>query len=200
MYPYEDKPVMNVFYGDKEGIFSHCEEVTRRFKQYPNELPNNRPLCSDGWVYFFVMDSCPLTVKIGFSSNPYKRFCGLKTLLPYELKFYGAVMGDEFDEVKAHMIFGGCHRRGEWFDFDIAHWAIDHCIFANKILSQDTLFNREYLETRGLNKKYKLRTPIIYYTDGEWSDVMLKWNRANNCAEGRMKRRKDKMVALREKL
>lgn len=66
-----------------------------------------------GFIYFI---RCSGLIKIGFSTNPRKRFHNLKSMLPFDAKLLGYHAGSEETERKLHQLFWHLKRRGEWFE------------------------------------------------------------------------------------
>lgn len=56
-------------------------------------------------------------VKIGYASDPRKRFSNLQIASPVPLQFLGVKTGDKTAERALHKRFLGLHLHGEWFTF-----------------------------------------------------------------------------------
>lgn len=70
-------------------------------------------LSAGGFVYFVHGDTG--RVKIGFTTDPVKRFGSLRTNCPDRLTLLGLLPGTKDDEREWHKRFEGDHLFGEWF-------------------------------------------------------------------------------------
>lgn len=70
----------------------------------------------DGHRVYFVL--CGEFIKVGFSSNPYKRLSSMQTGSPFPLVMLADIPGSKDDEQEIHRMFPDLHVRGEWFRDD----------------------------------------------------------------------------------
>lgn len=68
----------------------------------------------NGWVYIVGAQETGL-VKIGYTSNPPRRFVALRTACPVEMFVLYLVAGDASDEKALHRQFKSLRVRKEWF-------------------------------------------------------------------------------------
>jgi len=66
---------------------------------------------------YFIQESINLTIKIGLSTNPYKRLLDLDTGNAGELWVLLIEKGDKKKEQYLHKRFGDLSIKGEWFSF-----------------------------------------------------------------------------------
>jgi len=66
-------------------------------------------------VCYFIHAPSVSLVKIGSADNPYKRFCGLRTMSPVPLTVLCLMPGYAATEREMHSRFQNDRRHGEWF-------------------------------------------------------------------------------------
>lgn len=65
------------------------------------------------YVYFIA---APERVKIGFATNPWKRFSKIQSDSPERLEIVGLEEGDKVREIELHIKFAADRVHGEWFN------------------------------------------------------------------------------------
>jgi hypothetical protein len=74
---------------------------------------------SAGYVYFLqAFGRGP--IKIGYSTNPRRRFSALRTASPEPLDLVATMPGDRNLELRLHEMFGSDRLHGEWFKDSLA--------------------------------------------------------------------------------
>lgn len=67
------------------------------------------------YAIYFIRCPAMNAVKIGFTSDPYKRMASMQVGCPAELVMHGYFQGKMGDERWLHSKFGSQRIRGEWF-------------------------------------------------------------------------------------
>lgn len=98
----------------------------------------------DLWALYLIIASRSdgkVSVKIGMSETPYKRFVGLLTGIPFPCEMFFMWYGGRRDtrqfETHLHGVYREFHTHGEWFEFDMSRQNIFQSISA------------EYMRERG---------------------------------------------------
>lgn len=111
-----------------------------------------------GWIYF-IQAGYSGSIKIGWSTNPRKRFKALQTGQSATLRLLGLLPGDKEAEALFHERFADAAIRGEWFN-------------RNKILEPITLLlMRQGLRPFAANSRNSPEVPSLYSFNGEFTGV-----------------------------
>lgn len=87
----------------------------RRLFDAPRKDRGRLSLHSDGYIYFLWIGP---RVKIGFSTNPYRRLHELRTGMSAPMDKIAVVKGSTQDERRLHKRLKIYHSHGEWFRAD----------------------------------------------------------------------------------
>lgn len=107
-------------------------------------------------VYFIVAQEVGL-VKIGFSKDPWRRFCKLQTDSPVPVELACFVEGDEAVEAQIHARYESARVRGEWFKLS----AVEPLIRATPAFQRQT----KVRAVRTRSRKGVNRDSLHIYTD-----------------------------------